>query len=284
MFGYVTVFKPELKIKEFEAYKGVYCTLCKNLGREYGVFSRALLSYDGTFFVIYKLGLNDVNVTAKKSRCTFNPCKKCAKIDCPGGIYSLAAAVTVILAYFKLIDGIHDGGIMKKILLTLIRPYFAFIKKRAEKKYPDIYSEIDKYMTAQYIIEKEDNVSVDKAAEASANMLSFLLSYGETGVNADFSRDFGYQLGRVVYFLDAFDDYEKDIKAHSFNPFKDSKNIVDDASVAVRLSIGALINKLSEKSFNNFSPVVDNIICDGLDFQLEKIVQKYRGDNGEQSV
>lgn len=284
MFGYVTVFKPELKIKEFEAYKGVYCTLCKNLGKEYGVLSRLLLSYDGAFFVMYKLGLNNEKVTAEKSRCTFNPCKKCCKIDCLGDTYSLASAVTVILAYFKLIDNIHDGGIIKRILLTLIRPYFSFIKRRAEKKYPDIFAEIDKFIRTQFITEKEDNVLPDKAADASANMLSFLLSYGEMGENADFSRDFGYQLGRAVYFLDAFDDYERDLKSHSFNPFKNSKNIIDDASVAVRFSIGALVNKLDEKSFNNFSPVVDNIIRDGLDFQLEKIVQKYRGDNIEQSV
>ncbi|MCH5192066.1 MAG: hypothetical protein J1F23_07880 [Oscillospiraceae bacterium] len=284
MFGYVTVFKPELKIKEFEAYKGVYCTLCKKLGKEYGVLSRLLLSYDGAFFVIYKLGLNNEKVTAEKSRCTFNPCKKCCKIGCSGDTYSLAAAITVILSYFKLIDNIHDGGIILKILLTLIRPYFSFIKRRAKKKYPDIFAEINKLMRAQLDNEMIDNVLPDKAADASANMLSFLLSYGETGENTDFSRDFGYQLGRAVYFLDAFDDYEKDIKSNSFNPFKNSKNFVDDATVSVRLSIGELTNKLGEKSFNNFSSIVDNIIRDGLDFQLEKIVQKYRSDNIEQSI
>lgn len=54
MFGYVTAYKPELKVKEYEAYKGVYCTLCKEMGKEYGALSRLLLSYDGAFFVIYK--------------------------------------------------------------------------------------------------------------------------------------------------------------------------------------------------------------------------------------
>mgnify|MGYP006393699639 FL=1 len=57
MFGYVTVYKPELKIKEFEAYKGIYCTLCKEMGKEYGLLSRFLLSYDGAFFVMYKMAI-----------------------------------------------------------------------------------------------------------------------------------------------------------------------------------------------------------------------------------
>ena len=37
MFGYVTVYKPELKIKDYSLYKGVYCTLCKRMGREYNI-------------------------------------------------------------------------------------------------------------------------------------------------------------------------------------------------------------------------------------------------------
>ncbi|MFT9057020.1 MAG: DUF5685 family protein, partial [Ethanoligenens sp.] len=28
MFGYVKPFKPELKIREFEAYRAVYCGMC----------------------------------------------------------------------------------------------------------------------------------------------------------------------------------------------------------------------------------------------------------------
>ena len=48
MVGYVRIFKPELKIKEYEAYRGIYCTLCKTLGKEYGVLSRLHLSYELT--------------------------------------------------------------------------------------------------------------------------------------------------------------------------------------------------------------------------------------------
>ena len=103
MFGYVTVYKPELKVKEYEAYKGIYCTLCKEMGKEYGILSRFLLSYDGAFYVLYKMGIANENVSAEKSRCTFNPCKKCAKITCESDIYKLASTITVVLAYFKLV-------------------------------------------------------------------------------------------------------------------------------------------------------------------------------------
>ena len=31
MFGYVTAYEPELKVKEFHKYKGYYCGLCQQL-------------------------------------------------------------------------------------------------------------------------------------------------------------------------------------------------------------------------------------------------------------
>ena len=44
MFGYVRVYQPELKMGEFEQYRGVYCSLCKSLGKRYGFFARMTLS------------------------------------------------------------------------------------------------------------------------------------------------------------------------------------------------------------------------------------------------
>ena len=52
MFGYVKVFRPELKVCEYEQYKGVYCSLCQTLGKRYGFASRMTLSYDFTFLAL----------------------------------------------------------------------------------------------------------------------------------------------------------------------------------------------------------------------------------------
>lgn len=281
MFGYVTVFKPELKIKEYEAYKGVYCTLCKEMGKEYGVLSRFLLSYDGAFYVMYKLGLSGDNISVKNSRCTFNPCKKCMKISCESDVYKLASTITVVLAYFKLIDNLHDSSFFKRILLYLIYPYFAFLKSKAKKKYPEIFQAVNDGMKLQFEIESEEDPLTDKSADPTAKMLSFLFAYGECGENKEKAEKFGYQLGRVVYFLDAFDDYEDDIKENSFNPFKNTEDIVTDACLSVNLSVGALSEELKKYELQNFSSIIKNIIYDGLNFQLDRITKKYRGDTGE---
>lgn len=278
MFGYVTAYKPELKIKDYEAYKGVYCTLCKEMGKEYGLLSRFLLSYDGAFYVLYKMGIRDVKTKAEQSRCTFNPCKKCLKITSDSDIYKTASAITVILAYFKLKDNLNDSQIFKKLFLYLLLPYFSILKNKAIKKQPQVYKTIEKGMQEQFEFEKETEISLDKAADPTAKMLAWLFSFDEDKELAEKSRQFGYQLGRVVYFLDAFDDYKDDMKSGLFNPFKASQNIEEDAKISIRLSVGELTTVMQNVTFNKFSPIIDNIIYDGLNYQLERIIQKFRGE------
>lgn len=281
MFGYVTINKPELKIKEYEAYKGVYCTLCKEMGKEYGFLSRFLLSYDGAFYVMYKLGLSQDKINVSNSRCSFNPCKKCMKITCESNVYKLACAITVILAYFKLVDNLHDSKPLKKILLYILYPYFSFICKRAKNNFSTIFDIVNNGMKEQFKTENESDVSLDKSAHPTGVILSELFSYGEVGECKEKTAQFGYQLGRVVYFLDAFDDYERDKKEKNFNPFENSNNIVDDATKTLNLSIGALTEIFKTQKFNNFSTIIENIIYDGLCFQTDRITQKHRGEKCE---
>ncbi len=279
MFGYVTVYKPELKIKEFEAYKGVYCTLCKEMGKEYGFFSRFLLSYDGAFFVMYKMALTQNKICAKQSRCSFNPAKKCMKITCDSDVYKLASTITVILAYFKLVDNLHDSSFIKKILLFLIYPYFIFLKNKAKKNNPEIFSIVQDGMTAQFNVEKNVNSSIDISAHNTAHILGQLFSYNEE--DKENAYKFGYQLGRVVYFLDAFDDYSDDLKNSSFNPFKKCENLVEEASQTINMSIGELVSILKQQNLYDFKPIIENVIYDGLNFQLKKIENKHGGVKSE---
>ena len=59
LFGYIKPVKQELKIKDYEAYQGVYCGLCKQLGRVYGPFYRFTLSYDFAFLAMLSMALGE---------------------------------------------------------------------------------------------------------------------------------------------------------------------------------------------------------------------------------
>lgn len=277
MFGYVTVYKPELKIKEYDVYKGIYCTLCKQMQKEYGFFSRFLLSYDAVFYVLYRMGISDCSLKASKSHCSFSPCKKCLKIDSEEEIFKKAAAITVILSYFKLCDGIADSGFFKRTLLKTVKPYFKHICKKAKKNYPDMFVTTEMYMQNQERAE-EDFKGIDSAADPTGKALGYILSDGD--INSDGFK-IGYMLGRTVYLLDAFDDYEDDIKSNSFNPFQNTDNIIEDASFAINLSIGELAEYIKKTEFYKFKSIIYNIVFEGLPNRHKKIVMKIRGEKDE---
>lgn len=81
-------------------------------------------------------------------------------------------------------------------------------------------------MNEQFKTESENDISLDKSAHFTGKILSELFSFGETDENKEKTAQFGYQLGRVVYFLDAFDDYEKDKKKILLIRLKTAKTLL----------------------------------------------------------
>lgn len=145
MFGYVRIYKPELKIKDYEIYKAAYCSVCRALGRHYGVIARGLLSYDATFLYLYRAAISEAaDCKYEKGVCPFNPLKKCGYICGQDKAFEFVASVTVILSYFKLIDSINDSGFFKRFFCRLALQYMKRKYKKAKALYPDLCAVIEK--------------------------------------------------------------------------------------------------------------------------------------------
>ena len=130
MFGYLQIQKSELLVRESEAYKAVYCGLCRQMGKDYSVFTRFTLSYDCTFYAMLLMSLNRSCKGFKDGRCTCNPLKKCKFATDSGDAYRKAAAFSMISVYYKIIDDIQDSGFFKKLLCRIIKPFFSHQGKR----------------------------------------------------------------------------------------------------------------------------------------------------------
>ena len=76
MFGYVTAYKPELKMKDFYKYKAYYCGLCKVLREKHGFLGQLTLTYDMTFLVILLHSLYESDMNFEEHRCVVHPAKK----------------------------------------------------------------------------------------------------------------------------------------------------------------------------------------------------------------
>ncbi len=220
MFGYVKISKGELKIKEYEVYKAVYCSLCKNLGRNYGILSRFTLSYDFTFLALLNMSLRDGCDGFVRKRCAFNPLKKCNYCKDTEPI-NMPSAAAMIMLHYKILDNIADEKGIKKAGYCLLKPIFGRAHKKAAKAYPQIEEAVSEYIKAQNALEKAGCTSIDEAADPTAVVMQKILPLCSDDQNQQrVLARLGYCLGRYIYLLDAACDLEDDIKSGSYNVLK----------------------------------------------------------------
>ncbi len=234
MFGYVRLFKPSITIGEYEQYKGIYCTLCKRLGKRYGVLSRFTLSYDMTFLALLQMALDEEEAGFCPSRCSFNPTKRCLKAQNTAAL-DRAADIGTVLAYYKLKDTLADEGLGKKIGAWCAMPFAKAAHKKAKKRVPTIDRAVAQMMASQAEVETSENASIDRAAEPFALLLQTLAAdTAENDTQKRVLERFGYCLGRWVYLMDAVDDLADDLKKGRYNPYILSRNLKEGDEEGVK--------------------------------------------------
>ncbi|MGN0478052.1 MAG: DUF5685 family protein, partial [Hominenteromicrobium sp.] len=206
MFGYVRPFKGEMLVKEYDAYKGVYCQLCRALGDHYGFPARMALSYDCTFYALLALNQNHAAVKAEKKRCTCNPMKKCTYV-CPanGGdaasCFHKAAALCVIMTVHKLRDNVEDERFFKRLSARFLCMLSRRAMKKASADYPFIAEAVQHMMDAQHAAEHADRVSIDACCAPTAELLETLCAeLGATEAEKTVLRQVGYLPSEAVFY------------------------------------------------------------------------------------
>lgn len=280
MLGYVRAYKPEMKFKDYEAYKGVYCSLCKVIGKRYGLIARLTLSYDFTFFAILRMALVPECPGFTKSHCSFNPAKKCMDCSRDNRQLEYVADVSMLTAYHKLKDNISDSGFFKRIFCKMLLPYAKRIYKKARARVVNEADLAEKLMKKQAEVEKKSDTGTDEAADMSAKLLSGLLVSGIDCENKNELERFGYCFGRWVYLIDAVDDCKKDIKSGSFNPLKNkfnSDDFKDYCEELLNLSMGEAARSFEKLKIYRFYDILSNIIYDGSEAVMKKVLQGEAG-------
>ncbi len=284
MLGYVRAYKPEMTFKNYEIYKGVYCTLCKSLGKRYGLPARFILSYDFTFFAMVRMAVRESCPQFTASRCSFNPAKKCLDCNRDNEDIAYTADVSILMMYHKLRDNISDSKFFKRTFCKILMPYVRHLYKKACARVGDAHRVLEEQMARQQTLEK-NNASLDEAADPSAVMLSELLVNNIECNDNEALRKFGYMLGRWVYITDAAHDCEDDIKDGSFNPMKKRfslpgfKNYCEEM---MNLTIGEAILCYKRLKINRFDDILSNVLYDGVYAVTKKVLME--DDEHEKSL
>lgn len=282
MFGYVKCDKPEMKVKEYEAYKGLYCSLCKAMIKHFGILSSVTLSYDIAFLVLMRLSFTSAVPDFRQGRCPFNPAKRCNYCRNGEDVFRYAAAVSMMMLYHKVKDNISDSTFYKKILMYLILPYAFFKNRKAEKMYPEVGALICAAMKRQADNEKKNTASPDEAAHESADALGKILSWGIPDEKGSIYR-FGYGIGKWVYLCDAADDLGSDLESGSYNVFvsmlglqKGEELTEGDLFViegCLNMSCAFATEGFEEVEEKTLVPIVENIIYSGTQNVMNNILK-----------
>ena len=294
LFGYIMPEKPELKIKEFDIYRAYYCGVCKTIGKKHGQLQRMTLTYDAAFLAMLLCSILKIDTKLTRERCIVHPFKK--RFVTRNEIIEYSSDINIILAYNNIKDKWEDDG--SKAALAGMAAL-----RRTYGKLSVVYSEkcaiIEQRLKELAQLEKAQCNSIDEAAEPFAKLMEEILDYEKLDDQTrQIVRWLGYNLGKWIYLLDAFDDLEDDLKKSSYNPyllhFKFDSGSEDILSFKGRIKSQVEFTLLyclkeASKAFELLNTkenkgILENIIYIGMLSKTDKILCQRSCGNCEKSV
>ena len=279
MFGYIRPFKCELKVKEYDYYKAVYCGLCHSLQKRCGKRACFVVNYDFVFIaLLLALSENAEDVKVKK-RCIV--CLK-GKTCIESGVLDTTADISVILTYLKLCDNIDDNGFLLKFFKGILPK---LLLKKAYKRATIAHSKFNEKVCSLFdeltVLEKQNIPSIDEPADKFARMISSISD--ETVQNRRILEEMFYHIGRFVYIIDALDDIEMDFLKKEYNPILShyaisSLNELDDIKPKVLQTLEdsrvAVLRAFNLLGTGNSYGIIRNIIELGMPAAIERVNKK----------
>ncbi len=271
MFGYISICREGIGEEDANTFRAYYCGLCKAVGRECSQLSRLGLSYDITFLALVLSSVLFENADITEERCAVHPFKKhpCVVND---KAVDYAARVGEILTYLKLKDDCSDeGGVKARIAMAALRSG----KNKALAKNKEAYDFISDRLSELSLLEKQNCSEIDEAADRFAKILEYVFTpdFVTDGDTRRILSWFGYNLGRWLYIIDAYDDIEKDYKSGSYNPFlanrrgnaeEIKKQIRGRTEFTLTLTLENTASALELLRLHRNRKLIENIVYQGL--------------------
>ena len=281
MFGYIQILQPELKIREYTCYRGVYCGLCRQMGKCTGQCSRLTLRYDAAAMVLLRMAARGTRLEFVQKRCFLHPLTK-ADVLSPCEETETVSCIMAALAYYKCKDDLQDERGAARLRARLSLPYFAYLRRRARKRMPEIDRIAKQGMQAFAAAEKGAGGSADIPANAFGNMMGDLLSYGTSGHAHAVLHEVGCAMGRWVFLVDAVEDYAKDVEKGRFNALyalygekelsRQQRNTLDTLLAGELTDAVAAVDLIDWDGRDDLQAVIYNILCLGMPAQADAVL------------
>ncbi|HPZ18278.1 MAG TPA: DUF5685 family protein, partial [Fervidobacterium sp.] len=209
IFGYVTPLKSELKIKEYNVFRGYYCGVCTALGK-LNYLSKYVLNYDLTFLALFLSSIEYDSNMPKRRFCIYN-LGKVSYFENPCIDY--AAEMNILLTNRKLLDDYNDERNVFALVASKI------LRLKNSKDFKEKVEAIDKNLAEISSLEREKSGDIDKMSHLFGKVTEEIFNILD-GKSGEILRFIGYNLGRWIYVVDAFDDLADDVKKDKYNPMR----------------------------------------------------------------
>ena len=214
MFGYVSVNPQSLSEDERQRFRGFYCGLCHVLRDRYGDMGRLVLSHDMTFLSLLLAALYEPEEKTGEGRCALHPLKPHPIVMHAGAEY--AADMNILLAYYKCKDDAEDEGSLRgKAGRSALQKAY----DQAVERWPRQGAAVKESLEKLAALEKQESDDLDAMTRLAGDMLGACFPWKQD-VFAPYLQAMGAALGRFVYLMDAYEDYEADEKKGRFNPLR----------------------------------------------------------------
>lgn len=212
MLGVMTVRQPELKFREFDRYRGVYCGLCRAIGKRCGAACRLALSFEMTFIALLLTSLYEPETQSDTRRCPLHPVKK--RLMLSNEAIDYCADLSALVSYYDLRDGWEDE---KKVFRLAASELLKRAAQRAGERWPRQKEAIVSYVDKLHEVEARNEQNLDAAANLTGEMLAELFVMKQDVYERDL-RALGFSLGKFIYLCDCYEDIERDVKKQNYNP------------------------------------------------------------------
>ena len=182
--------------------------------------------------------------------------------------------MNVLLAYYKLEDNLNDENRIKdKVAYNLYKKKL----KLAYEKYPKKAEFIKAQLEELNKLEKEKNINIDMVSNTFGALMGEVFVYKNDDYEEDL-RNIGFNIGKYIYLLDAYEDLGKDYEKGRYNPFIEyidkREELKDRVDKLISISLGILAQSIDNLNLKMNINIIDNIVYSGVYLRYKSILDK----------
>ena len=215
MFGYVFPVLSVLSDEQKQRYRAFYCGVCHALRSRYGQTRRLSLSNDMAFLAMLLTSLYEPDTGRTNARCGVHPLKSHPYLSSP--MIDYAADMNALLFWYKCQDqSMDDHSLLGRVGESLFRT----AKEKVLERWPRQAGEVEAALSALWREEAKPVPDPDRLCNLSGDMLGAVFVPKPEDPWSGVLRSVGAGLGRFIYWMDAWEDYDEDMKKGRFNPLR----------------------------------------------------------------